>query len=153
MPPSDTVPAFSTSAPGPDTNGPMPAPAAPSAYPTGPAPAAPSSPDPNIVKAMAVGAPFLLFLSIAIPEGGGFTFRSTPAWSALALVCALAVTWAILSMPSTPTTRWAGVIGAGGVAVYWLLIVLPVIAKNTSLLATLGTAATLGAMWLSHERP
>jgi hypothetical protein len=106
--------------------------------------------DPILVTA-GIAVPFLLLLSLLIPEDGTFAFKSVPGWSLVAMLSALLL--ATGSFLAGPTGRQLRLAGAGGVILFWVLICLPEIRKNTALMATLATIAALFVVWQREKKP
>lgn len=94
-------------------------------------------------------------IGVSVPEDGHNAWHFVKAWAGVALVFA-ALTFApsVGSAVRLSTHRaWqvaAG--GAAGLALYWVLFVLPDIAKNTSLITTLGVAAGIVVAWIAPGR-
>jgi hypothetical protein len=94
-------------------------------------------------------------IGISVPEDGNNAWHTVKAWGGVALV-ASALTFA----PSVGSAlrlsayrAWqVAVGGASGLALYWVLFVLPDIAKNTSLITTLGVAAGIVVAWIAPGR-
>jgi hypothetical protein len=94
-------------------------------------------------------------IGISVPEDGQNAWHTVKAWGGVALVAA-ALTFAPAvgsAMRLSAYRAWqvaAG--GAAGLALYWVLFVLPDIAKNTSLITTLGVAAGIVVAWIAPGR-
>jgi hypothetical protein len=105
---------------------------------------------------LAIGALVLLVLGLSIPEDDVYGWE-VGAWAVFAVACALAVFLVPLSgaaLNLTPDRAWrVAAAAAGGLFVFWLLIVVPQITDNTSFLVTAATAAAAGAVWLAPGRP
>ena len=96
-----------------------------------------------------------LVLGLFLEEGGANLWDSSEAWSLFAIGCALAQLAPLLRR----TLKWSAerawlvaVVGAAGLVLYWLLLVLPSISRNTSFAITVAAAAAAGAAWLAPGR-
>ena len=94
-------------------------------------------------------------IGISVPEGGHNAWHTVKAWGGVALVAA-ALTFAPSVWSAVRITAYrawqVAVGGAAGLALYWVLFVLPDIAKNTALITTLGVAAGIVVAWIAPER-
>jgi len=145
FPPAGTSPAMP---PGP-ASGPVP----------GPAPFGP--PAQRAAKAtQAVG--ILAFVSLAatvvglsVDENDRNAWDSVHAWGAVAILGAV-LTFAPLlrsSLNLTAHRAWqVAACGAGALALFWVLFVLPAAGSNTSLVTTVGAAAGIIAAWIAPGR-
>jgi hypothetical protein len=91
-------------------------------------------------------------IGLFVPEADSSAFGRYPAWSAFALLSLVLVgvgAFGGREGPGTGRTWVLGVVGACGLAVFWVLLVLPLISRNTSFALTLGTALAAGAVWLT----
>lgn len=91
-------------------------------------------------------------IGLFVPEASSSAFGRYPAWSAFALLSLVLVgvgAFGGREGPGTGRTWVLGVVGACGLAVFWVLLVLPLISRNTSFALTLGTALAAGAVWLT----
>jgi hypothetical protein len=104
---------------------------------------------PPLVTALAIAVPIVATLSLLIPEGGGAAITNVVGWSLVALTSAVLVT--VGTLLSSPTARQLRILGAGGLTLFWVLISLPVIGRNTALGVTLAVVASLWLVW-SQER-
>jgi hypothetical protein len=94
-------------------------------------------------------------IGLFIPESGSSAFGRIPAWSAFALACLVLVgigAFGGQQGPGQGRTWTLGVVGACGLVTFWVLLVLPVIGRNTSFALTLGTAAAVAGVWLTPGR-
>jgi hypothetical protein len=91
-------------------------------------------------------------IGISVPESGHNAWHVVKAWGGVALVAA-ALTFAPTLRLSAYRAWQVAVGGAAGLALYWVLFVLPDIAKNTSLITTLGVAAGIVVAWIAPGRP
>ena len=155
--------------PGPPQGPPQgPPPGPPPGSPQGPPmghrpPAAPphGAPGPHGSKAtQAVG--ILAFISLAatvvglsVDENDRNAWDSVHAWGAVAILGAV-LTFAPLlrsSLNLTAQRAWqVAACGAGALALFWVLFVLPAAGSNTSLVTTLGAAAGIIAAWIAPGR-
>src|SRR5580765_3583489 len=135
---------------------PPPAPEAPTSFPPPPPPTAPVAPARGPVPApaahgvgtsawplLAVASLLLLIMGLSIPEDGVVGWR-VGAWAAFAVVCCLALFVPLFgaAFNLTPDRAWrVAAAGATGLFVFWLLLVVPVISRNTSFLLTASMAA------------
>ena len=106
-------------------------------------------------SALEVVALVALLLGLFVPEHDTQLWDGSEAWSVFAIVCAVAQLVPLLrrSTKLDETQAWhVAAVGAAGLALYWLLLVLPVIGRNTSFAVTLATAAAAGGVWLAPER-
>lgn len=104
----------------------------------------------------------LTLLSVALLELGlGLRWddfesywRSIPLWSAFATVCALLGTAAFVAVAAAgdrvrPGPAWkVAAAGLVGLAAFWLLVVLPVVATDRGFVLTAALAALGGALWV-----
>jgi hypothetical protein len=104
---------------------------------------------------LALLAAVALLLGLFIEENGTSLWDASEAWSLFAIACAIAQLAPLLHRPlkwSEERAWLVAVIGAGGLALYWLLIVLPVIGRNTSFAVTVAVAAATAGVWLAPGR-
>jgi hypothetical protein len=107
---------------------------------------------------LAVLALVLLELGLALDFGDRSYWSAVPLWSAFATVCAaLGVLAFVASFPSGSPLRSSAMwrIAAGGLvglAVFWLLVVLPVVASDRGFLLTAAVGALGGALWIGPGR-
>jgi hypothetical protein len=107
---------------------------------------------------LAVLALVLLELGLAMEFGSFSLWSAVPLWSAFASVAALVgLLGAGLGVSSAAKSRtgvaWRlGAAGLVGLAVFWLLVVLPVVDSDRGFLLTAALAALGGALWVSAER-
>jgi hypothetical protein len=97
----------------------------------------------------------VMTIGLFVPESGDPVFSRMPTWSAFALLCLVLVGVGAFGGPKGPgagRTFTLGVIGAGGLVAFWVLLVLPEIQRNTSFVLTLGTTLAAFAMWLTRQR-
>ena len=96
-----------------------------------------------------------VLLGLLVDEDGANLWDASEAWSVFAIVCAVAVLAPLLrrSLKWSDDRAWTvAAIGAGGLVLYWLLLVLPAISRNTSFAITVAAAAAVGAVWLAPGR-
>jgi hypothetical protein len=104
--------------------------------------------------------PLLVVLALALLElglirgfGGESYWSGVPLWSGFATVCTVlgfAAFAAVLPGGGRLAGGWR--IGAGGLvglAVFWLLVVLPVVATDRGFVLTAALAALGGALWVA----
>jgi hypothetical protein len=100
----------------------------------------------------------LLELGLAAEFGTFSLWSAVPLWSAFASVAALVGLLGVgLAVSSGGKSRtgvaWRlGAAGLVGLAVFWLLVVLPVVDSDRGFLLTAALAALGGALWISAER-
>jgi hypothetical protein len=107
---------------------------------------------------LAVLAVVLLELGLALDFGTESYWSAVPLWSAFATACTVLGLLAFaVSLPSggrlRPSAVWR--IAAGGLvglAVFWLLVVLPVVASDRGFLLTAALGALGGALWVGPGR-
>ena len=95
-------------------------------------------------------------VGLLVPERGVKFWDGTEAWSVLALLCALIQLAPLLASTFSwsPPQAWRiAAVGVGGLALFWVLLVLPGVGRNTSFALTVGTAAAAAALWLAPGRP
>lgn len=96
-----------------------------------------------------------VLLGLFVDEDGINLWDASEAWSVFAVACSIAVLAPLLrtTLRWTDERAWTlAAIGAGGLVLYWLLLVLPAISRNTSFAVTVGVAAAVGAVWLAPGR-
>jgi hypothetical protein len=105
---------------------------------------------------LAVLALVLLELGLAMRFGTESYWSAVPLWSAFATVCAaLGVLAFAASVTGRAPTGGAWRIGAGalvGLAVFWVLVVLSVVATDRGFLLTAALGALGGALWAGSGR-
>jgi hypothetical protein len=97
-----------------------------------------------------------IVLGLSIPEDDHSQWSSVHAWGALAILGAVltAIPAFAGSVSLSAHRAWQGAaIGAGILAVFWVLLVLPSVGSNMSLVLTVGVAAGCAAAWLAPGRP
>jgi len=97
----------------------------------------------------------LLELGLSLDLGGQSYWSSVPLWSAFATVCALLAFAAYY--PAGDRGRsgaaWRVAVGGlAGVAVFWLLVVLPVVDTDRGFVLTAALGALGGALWMRAPR-
>ena len=145
-----------------------PAPAWPDSLVTGPVPMPGDDAEPArrrapersslLVLGLVLVSLVLLQLGLALRFGGESFWSDIPLWSAFATACAVLGLAACASLlPGgrriAPGTAWR--IAAGGLvglAVFWVLVVLPVVATDRGFLLTAALAALGGALWAGPAR-
>ena len=96
-----------------------------------------------------------VLLGLLVDEDGANLWDASEAWSIFAIASSVAVLAPLLrkTLKWTDERAWTvAAMGAGGLVLYWLLLVLPSIARNTSFAITVGVAAAVGAVWLAPGR-
>jgi cobalamin synthase len=107
---------------------------------------------------LAVLALVLLELGLSLDFSERSYWSAVPLWSAFATLCAvLGVLAFAASFPSGSPLRSSAMwrIAAGGLvglAVFWLLVVLPVVASDRGFLLTAAVGALGGALWIGPGR-
>ena len=104
---------------------------------------------------LALLAVVAVLLGLLVDEDGVNLWDASEAWSIFAIACTIAVLAPLLRKTLTWTEERAwtvAAIGAGGLVLHWLLLVLPAIARNTSFAITVGVAAAVAAVWLAPGR-
>jgi hypothetical protein len=87
-------------------------------------------------------------------EGTESYWESIPLWSAFASVCAVLGLGAYVAFAVAGNRLRSGVLwriaaaGLVGLAVFWLLVVLPVVATDRGFVLTAALAALGGALWV-----
>lgn len=103
---------------------------------------------------MAATVPALLVLSLllswVVRDGASAPLRNGIGWSVVALICGTLVT--VGSVGTTPSARQLRLIGAAGVTLFWVLIVLPAISSDPALGVTAATVLALWVVW-KKENP
>jgi hypothetical protein len=99
----------------------------------------------------------LLEFGLTLDPGNRSLWSAVPSWSAFATVAAVAalvpLVLALLPQRLPERTAWrVGAAGAAGVAAFWVLIVLPLVASDRGFLLTAAAALTAGAVWLAPGR-
>ncbi len=125
-----------------------------------PEPAAPVSRDRTVLRTLGLvaAALVLLQLGLGLRFGGESFWSDIPLWSAFATVCAalgLAGSAALLPAgrrPSAATTWRIAAGGLVGLAVFWLLVVLPVVASDRGFLLTAALGCLGAALWTGPAR-
>jgi hypothetical protein len=113
------------------------------------------APGQSLSRMLAALAWPVIAIGLFIPESGSSAFGRIPAWSAFALACLVLVgvgAFGGQQGPGQGRTWTLGVVGACGLVTFWVLLVLPVIGRNTSFALTLGTAAAVAGVWLTPGR-
>jgi hypothetical protein len=96
----------------------------------------------------------LLELGLTLDFGDESYWSTVPLWSAFATVCAVLGLGAVAAALPLATRLASGTgwrIAAGGLvglAVFWLLVVLPVVGSDRGFLLTMALAALGGALWV-----
>jgi hypothetical protein len=107
---------------------------------------------------LAVLALVLLELGLALDFGRQSYWSAVPLWSAFATLCAvLGVVALAAGLPSGSRLRSGAVwriaaAGLVGLAVFWILVVLPVVASDRGFLLTAALGALGAAVWIGPGR-
>jgi hypothetical protein len=109
---------------------------------------------------VAVLAFVLLELGLVLGFGTRSLWSAIPLWSAFATVTALLALLVFVAGPSSgsPAREASGVVrgaaagGLAGVAVFWLLVVLPDAASNRGFVLTAALACLLAGVWIGRRR-
>lgn len=131
--------------------------------PTPPPPPSEPSPATSVAKVslggtawFSLAAVALLAVAVSVKEDGDNGWGRFGVWAGFAIACA-AVTLAPAvreRLGLSAASAWRVATAGGiGLAVYWVLFVLPWIEQNVSFLATLGCAAGAYAAWMAPGRP
>ena len=125
----------------------------------GPRIRAPHHPAAVLGLGLAVLALVLLELGLALHFGTQSYWSAVPLWSAFATLCAVlgVVAFALAfrsrsTAPSRPVWRIAAA-GLVGLAVFWVLVVLSVVASDRGFLLTAPLGALGAALWAGSRRP
>ena len=100
----------------------------------------------------------LLQLGLSLELGSASSWESVPLWSAFATAATVAglvclVVAAMKRARPTPEQAWrAGAAALVGLAVFWLLVVLPVADGDRGFLLTAALGALGAALWMAAER-
>lgn len=96
-------------------------------------------------------------LGLTLKENGANAWKTVDAWGALPIAGAVVTALPAIGHAFGLTPERARQVAAGGAAalvLFWILFVLPNVSAqpNTTLLATLGAAAGLAAVWVAPGR-
>lgn len=97
----------------------------------------------------------LVVLGISIDMDGRDSgmWSDTWTWAGFATLMALAQGAAMLPKSALSGAGWTvGAIGAGGLLLFWTLLMLPMIGTNMAFMVTLGTACATATVLLSPDR-
>lgn len=95
----------------------------------------------------------VLGISIDMDDRGGQLWGDTWTWAGFATLMALLQGAALLPRTAMGGVGWTlGAVGAGGLLLFWTLLMLPMISTNMAFLVTLGTACATAAVLLSPDR-
>jgi hypothetical protein len=101
--------------------------------------------------ALAAVAVVLLELGLSLRFGTESLWSAVTLWSAFATACALLVLPGVAAARVGATARPAAG-GVAGLAVFWLLVVLPGVASDRGFLLTAAPACLAAALWLGGRR-
>jgi hypothetical protein len=108
------------------------------------------------VLGLGVLAVVLLELGLSLRFAGESLWQVVPTWSALATVAALvALVPGVAALTGRIPTRtaWrAGAVGVAALAVFWVLVALPLAASDRGFWLTAALAAAGAALWLAPGR-
>ncbi len=94
-----------------------------------------------------------LGLSADLDDRDSVLWSDTWTWAGFATLMALAQGAALLPRTVLSGAGWTtGAVGAGGLLLFWTLLMLPLISTNMAFLVTLGTACATAAVLLSPDR-
>ncbi len=112
-----------------------------------------AAPGGRLPLVLAAVSAVLLLAGLLYPEGDVLLAR-LPLWSLFALSCSVLVLVGVLRSGRTPRPAGVdqGLVGVGGLAAFWLLVVLPEVASNAGFLLTAAAAAAGLAVWRSRRR-
>ena len=95
----------------------------------------------------------VLGISLDLDDRGGALWSDTWTWAGFATLMALLQGAAMLPRTTLSGAGWTlGAVGAGGLLLFWTLLMLPMISTNMAFLVTLGTACATAAVLLSPDR-
>lgn len=95
----------------------------------------------------------VLGISIDMDDRDSVLWSDTWTWAGFATLMALAQGAALLPRTALSGAGWTiGAIGAGGLLLFWTLLMLPMISTNMAFLVTLGTACATAGVLLSPDR-
>ena len=96
-----------------------------------------------------------IVVGLSVKENGHNYWSTVNAWGAVAIVGALLTLAPVVAASGlTPARAWqVSVGGAGALAVFWVLFVLPDVGTNVSLVTSVGVAAGVAAAWIAPGRP
>jgi hypothetical protein len=156
MPPSEPTGALPATPPPPPP--PPPPPAAPPAPPAAAAAAAPPAEKKPVDMSMwlSLAAMGALLACLFVEDGGVKFWDTSEAWSVFAIACGAAqlAPLARQQLSWSDDRAWTvAAIGVGGLALYWLLLVLPGISSNTAFAITAAVGLAAGGLWLAPGRP
>ncbi|MCK0113213.1 hypothetical protein MWU75_13780 [Ornithinimicrobium sp. F0845] len=95
----------------------------------------------------------VLGISLDLDNRGSVLWGDTWTWAGFATLMAVLQGGAMLPRTALSGAGWTlGAIGAGGLLLFWTLLMLPMISTNMAFLVTLGTACAVAAVLLSPDR-
>lgn len=110
-------------------------------------------PTPVLVRIAQLAAPVLLVVALVIPLDESMPLRSHTLWALWALAGAVLQALPAIGVGGTVEKRWTlAAVGAGALALYWLLVTLPSVATSGGFLVTLATACAVAGVLLSPGR-
>ncbi|MBI1758045.1 MAG: hypothetical protein HYR62_02255 [Actinobacteria bacterium] len=108
-----------------------------------------------LAQVLAVLAMIALPLGLFLPDNGRSFWSGAQAWSLFAIACGLVqlVPLAGTALGLADQRAWRlAVASAGGLLVFWVLLVLPSIESNAAFALTVATGSAIGGVWLSPGR-
>jgi hypothetical protein len=115
--------------------------------------------DRTVLAGLGLGIAALVGLEfgLTLEPGDRSLWSAVPSWSVFATVASVAVLMplvlALLPQRLPARTTWrVGAAGAAGLAVFWVLIALPLVASDRGFLLTAALALAAGAVWLAPGR-
>jgi hypothetical protein len=105
---------------------------------------------------LGIAAVAVLQWGLLLDPGDRSLWSAVPSWSAFATVASVvALTPLVLGLPQRLTARTAwrtGAAAVAGLAAFWVLIALPLVASDRGFLLTAALALAAGAVWLAPGR-
>jgi len=106
------------------------------------------------ILVLALASVIAVALGLSLKEDDVNGWESVHAWGGLALVGSILTAAPALGSALGERTAWRiAVGGAGALGLFWVLLVLPQVGSNLSLLTTCGVAAGITAACLAPGRP
>ena len=95
-------------------------------------------------------------IGLSVSEDGRNAWDTVNAWGGLAIagaVLSAAGAFGPMFNLAAPRAARISLVGAGALALFWVLLVLPAVGSNTSLVTTIGVLAGVGAAWQAQPGP
>lgn len=112
--------------------------------------------DTNQILRIALHAIALIVIVIGISvemDGMDVLWSESWTWASFATVMAVAQGAALLPRTTVGGLGWTiGAVGAGGLLLFWTLLMLPMISTNMAFMVTVGTACAAAAVMMSPDR-